>query len=64
MAGMESRKLNLNAFSLFNPRSRAVEIVIPLLESPGKMAKPWAAPMMSAVVMLMVFVFSFPILEV
>jgi len=64
MAGIEIRKENLNAFSLFNPSSRAVDIVIPLLESPGKIAKPWVAPTMRAVVMVIVFVFSFPILEV
>lgn len=49
MAGMESRKLNLNAFSRFNPSSNAVEIVAPLLESPGKIASPCATPMIRAV---------------
>jgi len=64
IAGMESRKLNLKAFSRFNPRSNAVEIVAPLLESPGNMASPCAIPMISAVGMVMVSVFSFPSLLV
>ena len=39
MAGIPKRKENLAASSLFQPDTRAVEIVIPDLEMPGKMAK-------------------------
>ncbi len=64
MAGIERRKLNVNAFSLLKPSSKAIETVIPLLESPGKIARPWLAPMMRDVVMVTVSLFSFPILDV
>ena len=39
MAGIPKRKENLAASSLFQPDTRAVEIVIPDLEMPGKIAK-------------------------
>ena len=39
MAGMPKRKENLAASSLSQPVTRAVDIVIPDLETPGKMAK-------------------------
>ena len=39
MAGIPKRKENLAASPLPHPDSRAVEIVIPDLETPGKMAK-------------------------
>ena len=39
MAGMPKRKENLAASPLSHPDTRAVEIVIPDLETPGKMAK-------------------------
>ena len=39
MAGIPKRKENLAASSLFQPDIKAVEIVIPDLEIPGKMAK-------------------------
>lgn len=40
MAGIESRKENLKAFSRFIPSSSAVAIVVPLLDMPGIMAIP------------------------
>ena len=39
MAGIPKRKENLAASSLSQPDTRAVEIVIPDLEMPGKIAK-------------------------
>jgi len=39
MAGMPKRKENLAASPLSHPDNKAVEIVIPDLETPGKMAK-------------------------
>jgi len=39
MAGIPKRKENLAASSLFQPDIKAVEIVMPDLETPGKMAK-------------------------
>ena len=39
MAGMPKRNENLAASRLSQPDTRAVEIVTPLLETPGKMAK-------------------------
>ena len=39
MAGMPKRKENLAASLLSQPDTRAVEIVMPDLETPGKMAK-------------------------
>ena len=39
MAGMPKRNENLAASSLLQPDTRAVEIVIPDLETPGKIAK-------------------------
>ena len=44
MAGIPKRKENLAASSLFQPDTKAVEIVIPDLETPGKMAKDWERP--------------------
>lgn len=49
IAGIESRKLNLKAWSRFSPSNMAVEIVAPLLERPGKMASPCAMPIITAV---------------
>ena len=39
MAGMPNRKENIAASSLSQPEARAVEIVIPDLEIPGKIEK-------------------------
>ena len=39
MAGMPKRNENLAASTLSHPKTRAVEIVMPDLETPGKMAK-------------------------
>ena len=44
MAGIPKRKENLAASSLSQPDTRAVEIVIPDLEIPGKIAKAWERP--------------------
>ena len=44
MAGMPKRNENLAASSLFQPDTRAVEIVIPDLETPGKIANAWEKP--------------------
>ena len=44
MAGIPKIKENLAASSLSQPDTRAVEIVIPDLEMPGKMAKAWERP--------------------
>ena len=44
MAGIPKRKENLAASSLSQPNTKAVEIVIPDLETPGKMAKAWERP--------------------
>ena len=41
MAGMPKIKENLAASTLSQPVSKAVEIVIPDLEMPGKIAKAW-----------------------
>jgi len=39
IAGMPNRKENLAASPLSQPEARAIEIVIPDLETPGKIAK-------------------------
>ena len=44
MAGMPKRKENFAASRLSQPVTRAVEIVIPDLETPGKTAKAWERP--------------------
>ena len=44
IAGMPKIKENLAASSLSQPDTRAVEIVIPDLEMPGKIAKAWERP--------------------
>ena len=44
MAGMPRRNENLAASRLSQPFTRAVEIVIPDLETPGKTAKAWERP--------------------
>ena len=44
MAGMPKRKENLAASLLPQPDIRAVEIVTPDLETPGKIAKAWEKP--------------------
>jgi len=59
MAGIESRKENLKAFSLFIPSSSAVAIVVPLLDMPGIMAIPWAVPISMASKYVIFPVFSF-----
>ena len=44
IAGMPKRKENLAASLLSQPDNRAAEIVMPDLETPGKMAKAWETP--------------------
>ena len=44
IAGIPKRKENLAASFLSQPDIRAVEIVIPDLETPGKIAKAWVKP--------------------
>ena len=44
IAGMPKRKENLAASPLSQPDTRAVEILIPDLETPGKIAKAWERP--------------------
>ena len=44
MAGIPKRKENFAASPLSHPDIRAVEIVIPDLETPGKMANAWKKP--------------------
>ena len=44
IAGIPKRKENFAAFPLSHPDIRAVEIVTPDLEKPGKTAKAWEQP--------------------
>ena len=44
IAGIPKRKENFTASLLSHPDTRAVEIVTPDLETPGKMAKAWERP--------------------
>ena len=44
IAGIPNRKENLAASPLSQPEIRAVERVIPDLETPGKIAKAWDKP--------------------
>ena len=44
IAGMPKRKENFAASPLSHPDNRAVEIVTPDLETPGKIAKAWETP--------------------
>ena len=44
IAGMPKRKENRAASRLSHPEIRAVEIVIPDLETPGKIANAWEKP--------------------
>ena len=44
IAGMPKRKENFAASPLSQPDTRAVEIVTPDLETPGKIAKAWERP--------------------
>ena len=48
MAGIESRKVNLKAFSRFSPSSKATAMVAPLLEIPWMVAMPCAVPISMA----------------
>ena len=44
IAGIPKRKENLAASPLSHPDTKAVEIVTPDLETPGKMAMAWETP--------------------
>ena len=44
IAGMPKRKENFAASLLSQPDTKAVEIVIPDLDTPGKIAKAWERP--------------------
>ena len=48
IAGIDNKKLNLAANSLFRPENRPAAIVAPDLEIPGAMAIPWATPITRA----------------
>ena len=45
IAGIPRKNENLAASFLFHPDKRAIEIVDPERDTPGKMAKAWARPM-------------------
>ena len=49
ITGIEIRKENFTASSLFIPKILEVEIVIPDLEIPGKIANAWPKPVTSAI---------------
>ena len=63
IAGMPKRKENLAASPLSQPDTSAVEIVIPDLETPGKMAKAWESPIRILSVLLLFFRFIEPFFE-
>ena len=44
IAGIPRRNENLAASFLFHPDKRAIEIVAPERDTPGKIAKAWAIP--------------------
>ena len=44
IAGIPRRNENLAASLLFHPDKRAIEIVAPERDTPGKIAKAWAIP--------------------
>ena len=45
---MERRNEYLAAVSWFNPRNKPVAMVVPDLDNPGIIARPWEIPMMRA----------------
>ena len=63
IAGMPKRKDNFTASLLSQPVMRAVEIVTPDLETPGKMAKDCDRPIKKLSAYLWFFKFIEPILE-
>ena len=63
MAGIPKRKENLAASPLSQPHNRAVEIVMPDLETPGKMAKAWERPIRKLLENLWFFKFIEPFFE-
>ena len=63
MAGIPKRKENLAASPLSQPDTRAVEIVTPDLEMPGKIAKAWEIPIKKLSEILWFFKFIEPFFE-
>ncbi len=63
MAGMPRTKENLAASLLSQPETRAVEIVTPDLETPGKIAKAWERPIRKLSEYLWLLKFIDPFLE-
>ena len=63
MEGMPKRKENFAASLLFQPDTKAVEIVIPDLETPGKTAKAWEMPIQKLFEKLWFFKFIEPFFE-
>ena len=63
MAGMPKRNENFAASPLSQPDAKAVEIVIPDLETPGKMAKAWERPIRKLFEELWFFIFIEPFFE-
>ena len=63
MAGRPKRKENFAASPLSQPKSKAVEIVMPDLEKPGKIAKACERPIRKPSKQLWFFKFVKPIFE-
>ena len=63
MAGIPKRKENLAASLRSQPETRAVEIVTPDLDTPGKMAKAWEIPIRKLSEYLWFFKFIEPLIE-
>ncbi len=64
IAGMPKRKENFAASPLSHPDIRAVDIVTPDLETPGKIAKAWERPIKKLSEYLWFFKFMDPLLEI
>ena len=64
IAGMPKRKENFAASPLSQPDIRAVEIVIPDLDTPGKIAKAWEKPIKKLSKYLWFFKLIEPVFEV
>ena len=63
IAGMPKRKENFAASALSQPDTKAVEIVIPDLETPGKIAKAWERPIKKLSLYLWLFKLIEPFFE-
>ena len=64
IAGMPKRKENFAASALSQPETRQVEIVIPDLETPGKIAKACETPIKKLFMQLWFFKFIEPFFEI